>query len=540
MHSIAVFTERGRFLLKFHYHPLTVAIVKSIPGRMFDGSIKTWTFPATASAAGNIHQVFKERDIVCIPDAKFKVFLSQYREGQRVLTHPEEVELPDSKTPLFDHQKAGLRLLMVRNAVYLAWQMGTGKTLPVTVLCEEAEMKRVLVACPKSVIDSWPVQFERHTHGPYRCLPLRKGSVKKRLEEAQKFLARGPGAVILNHEAVWREPFGPWALEQDWDLVVVDEAHRISEARTKVSSFFASLRPRARKRVALSGTPIPNTPLSLFGQMKFLDPGLFGTSFMSFRNRYAVMGGWRAKEVVAFKNLDDLHEKFYTVAHRVTKEEALDLPETVDEKMTFELSPSAQKIYNSVEGSFKTQIDKGTITAANALVELLRLQQITGGTVGTDQKTKQKVDEGKEKLLTEYLQNVNDKEPIIVFCRFHSDLEAVHRASHKAGRESLELSGRKNDLIEWQNPDELPKVLAVQIQAGGVGVDMTRSAYCVYYSLGFSYADYEQSRARLDRQGQTRSVTFTHLIAEKTVDKKVYQVLQKKGNVIQEILKDFS
>lgn len=535
---VKIATEHDEFLMRFPYHPVAVAIVKGIPGRKWNAKKRAWTFPATPAAAGNIMTTLKANNISYTPDQQFVLLTVEYAEGQLAMVEPENVELPDTKTTMFDHQRIGLAMFLKRTASYLAWEMGTGKSKPVCDLCEQAELKRVLIACPTSVIDAWPTQFDRHTDG-YRCLPLRKGSVRKRKDMAVKFFEAGPGAVVINHEAVWREPFGSWALQIDWDAVVVDEAHRISESRTKVSSFFSSLRAKAKKRICLSGTPIPNTPLSLYGQMLFLDPGLFGKSFTGFRARYAVMGGYQGHEVVAFKNLDELHQKFYTVAHRITKAEALDLPETTDERMTFELSKEAQKIYEQVEGNFKTEVKAGTITASNALTELLRLQQITGGAVGTDEGNLQHVDEGKKKLLVEYLTDLDKSEPVSVFCRFHHDLDAVRDAAQKAGRKVAELSGRRNELAEWQKPDG-PTVLAVQIQSGGVGVDMTRAAYGVYYSLGFSFADYAQSRARLDRQGQERSVTFTHLIAEGTVDEKVYQVLQKKGNVIEEILKDLS
>ena len=78
----------------------------------------------------------------------------------------------------------------------------------------------------------------------------------------------------------------------------------------------------------------------------------------------------------------------------------------------------------------------------------------------------------------------------------------------------------------------------VGVGAGGVGVDLSRSAYCVYYSLGFSLGDYEQSLARLHRPGQNRSVSYLHLTAKNTVDEKVYDALQKRADVIEEILSE--
>jgi SNF2 family DNA or RNA helicase len=108
-----------------------------------------------------------------------------------------------------------------------------------------------------------------------------------------------------------------------------------------------------------------------------------------------------------------------------------------------------------------------------------------------------------------------------------------------AGRRYYELSGRINQLEDWktERPGDRPAgVIAVQIRAGGAGVDLTRACYCVYYSLGFSLGDYDQSRRRINRPGQTRPVRFYHLIANDTVDEKVYAALKAKTDVVSHIM----
>ena len=123
-------------------------------------------------------------------------------------------------------------------------------------------------------------------------------------------------------------------------------------------------------------------------------------------------------------------------------------------------------------------------------------------------------------------------EPIVVFCRFHHDLDAVREV---CGPETRELSGRRNELAAWQAGEG--RVLAVQIQSGSVGVDLTRAAYCVWYSVGWSLGEFDQAKARVHRPGQTRPVTYVRLIAKDTIDERIFAALAARRDVIESLLK---
>ena len=127
------------------------------------------------------------------------------------------------------------------------------------------------------------------------------------------------------------------------------------------------------------------------------------------------------------------------------------------------------------------------------------------------------------------------EEPIAVFARFRRDLDRIHAVAGRLGRKSFELSGRRNELADWQR-DTGGSVLAVQEQAGGVGISLVRARYCIYYSVGYSLGDYEQSLARIHRPGQDRPVLYVHLLAEDTVDERVYQALDARRDVVETIL----
>ena len=131
------------------------------------------------------------------------------------------------------------------------------------------------------------------------------------------------------------------------DLIILDEAHRIKSAGSRISMFCSSLGRRAAMRLALSGTPLPHSPLDAYGLYRMLDPGIFGTSNAKFKERYAVMSSGEPAFVVGYKNLDELQARMNRIMMRVTKEDALDLPELMHVRIPCALGREARRIPDS-------------------------------------------------------------------------------------------------------------------------------------------------------------------------------------------------
>src|SRR5690606_32979369 len=219
---------------------------------------------------------------------------------------------------------------------------------------------------------------------------------------------------------------------------------------------------------------------------------------------------------------DELHEKMYSIAYRVTKEDIqdiLNLPDAVHVQRYCELSNKATRLYRQMEDDFYADVESGEVTATNALTRLLRLQQMTSGFVRTDEGEDVQIDTSKEELLSDILEDIDVKTPVVVFARFQHDLDTIRRVAEKQGRKYAELSGRMSTLKEWQEGQY--DLIGVQLQTVGVGIVLTRANIAIYYSMGFNMGDYEQSLARIHRDGQTKKCTYIHLIAESTVDEKV-------------------
>ena len=255
-----------------------------------------------------------------------------------------------------------------------------------------------------------------------------------------------------------------------------------------------------------------------------------------YASKNCIMGGYGNYEVKGYRNQDAFRRKFYSMAYVVTEDEVLTLPPAVHQERYIELSDEARRVYNALDRDFVAEFADGKVlTAANVLSRLLRLQQITGGCLPSDDEGGiTAIDDGKRSEVVDLLDEIPD-EPLVVFCRFRYDIAAVRAACEKAGRAVRELSGVKNQLAEWQ-ADAGPSVLVTQIQSGSEGVSMVRARYAIFYSLGFSLSQYEQALARLRRKGQERSVTYIHLVASKTVDEKVYRALREHKDVVEYIL----
>jgi SNF2 family DNA or RNA helicase len=349
--------------------------------------------------------------------------------------------------------------------------------------------------------------------------------------------------VTVNYESVWRKSLAAVVEKIDWSSIVLDESHRIKSPNGTSSKYLAKLaqkHPRA-KRLCLTGTPMPHSPLDLFGQMRFLDQSIFGPSYPAMRARYANCHPMFPSKVTSWKRQDELTAKLDANSWRVTADEVLDLPDALHETVEVELSPKTMRFYRDLEREMTADIEAGTVTAANALTKLLRLAQATGGYARIDGEVGVRAIDGtpaKRLMLQDRLEDLHATEPVVVFCRFRSDLDDVAAAARELGREYAEVSGNRKDLERWQNGDAV--ILGVQMQSGGVGIDCSRAAYAVYYSLGYSLGDYVQSLARLRRPGQTRCVRYYHLVCRGTVDEQVYAALRDRRDVVEAVLSKLS
>lgn len=450
---------------------------------------------------------------------------------------------PRHHTVAWSHQADAYWFACGRKASLLDMDMGTGKSKVAIDLLLNWDAARVLVLCPKSVLGVWRRELARHAPDEYAVLILDRGTVAAKAKEARRFLAMHRRAVVvINYESAWRSAFAEFALAEIWDVVIADESHRLKSPSASVSKFAAKLAKCARRRLALTGTPMPHSPLDAFGQFRFLDPEVFGKSWWTFSHRYAVRGNpYIPQQVTGFANLEELREKVRANAFRVRACDVLSLPEVLHDTRTFQLSPPAAQIYRDLQSEFIAEVNGGVCTVANALVKILRLQQITSGylpvvSLEDEREFIQQVDGSRQQVLADLLEDIGPREPVVVFCLFRHDLARIQETADGLGLRYGELSGQRRDLTPHSEMPEGIDVMGVQLQSGGVGIDLTRARYGIYYGIGHSLGVYEQSLARIHRPGQTRPVVYYHILAEGTVDETIYAALRRKKEVVEFVL----
>lgn len=450
----------------------------------------------------------------------------------------------------WQNQEEAYQFAMQNQSVMLAMDMGTGKTrVAIDVSMDRNDIWRVLVVCPKAVLDVWPKELEKHAQpGRYLCYTRQPGKIVDESKRVKEFiLPKGmPGVkryVIMNYDSVWRKDLGEAILKSGFDMVILDESHRAKAAGSKVSRFLALLGKRTKYKMCLSGTPMANSPLDIYGQYRFLDPSIFGTNHGAFMQEYAVMGGPERRFIVGYKNQNKLNEKFRSIAYQCSMlnvSERLKLPAALPPTTrNVELPVRDMKTIRNLAKEFIAECSTGNMVVLNSvLTRALRMQQIAAGFCITQEEPGsepvcEELNTSKFDALCDYMEDVSISERVVVFCQFRHDLDTIQDAALKCGRMSFELSGRENSIEHWKmRPGG---VLAVQMQAGSEGVDMTCANHAVYFTLPHSLALYDQSKARLYRPGQTRPVSFVHFIASGTIDELMYQSLVRKRNLIDAI-----
>lgn len=439
-------------------------------------------------------------------------------------------------TKLWTHQQAALDFIGNKPGALLAMGMGTGKSCVAIHALDSRQCDTALILCPKSVAAVWPDQFAQHSSRPWRVVTLAKGTGAKRIKELEcaMLVPRKPLAIVANYDILpGKRGLGVELRKLKWDGVIFDECHKLKSAAGKQSR--AAARIKAPFRLGLTGTPMPHSPLDIYAQFRAIDKRIYGNSHAAFKRMYAVMGGFQGHQVIDYQNMDDLHRRMYMATYKCKTADVLDLPPTMDITRSFELGRETRRAYDQMKLALITQVKEGIITADNALVKLLRLAQMTSGFATADDGTHMHIGTDKREALGEVLDDLmGEREPLVVFARFRHDLAVIREEAAARGWKDGEKSGCVDDMARWQAGDV--NCLATQLQAGGVGIDLTRARYCIYYGHDFNMGNYDQSRARVHRPGQTRPVTYVHLVAERSIDEDILTALEKRSDMVESVM----
>lgn len=347
----------------------------------------------------------------------------------------KENGVPDIPVPLktkpYDHQKRAYMIGTTLNSAAFLMEMGTGKTLAAIAVAGKrfinGEVNKLLVIAPLSILHVWKHEFEQHAQFPNNVIVLNDNQMakkKSRINDCNKFGVLN--ILVVSYESAWRmeEELIGWKPE----MIILDESQRIKNKKAKRSEFLHDIGDVTKYKLILTGTPVTQSPVDLYSQYRFLNKQIFGTNFYAFRNTYCNMGGFENKQIIGFRNLEDLIEKAHSIAYSVTKEEALDLPDFTDEVMYFDLKDSL-KAYKEMDKEMKVTIESGECTAPILLAQMTRLSQITGGFLPITDKDKkvtiQQIGSEKLDLLKSIVEDFPRHKKLVIFCRFIPEINAI-------------------------------------------------------------------------------------------------------------------
>ena len=481
---------------------------------------------------------------------------------------PEVPPMPiKSSVKPFTHQQTAyslaidMMLKQGRGGYALLFEQGCGKSLTAVAIAgalyQAGLIQRMLIIAPLAVGPVWPREFADYAAFPFTATIL-TGSKQKKiglLQQLQSSTKETLKVAIINYESVWRVDDAICDFKPS--LIVCDESQRIKDPQSKQSKAIHALGDHARFKLMLTGTPIANSPLDFFSQYRFLDRSVFGDSWFPFRARYAITAqevnhasGRKYTKVIGYQHLDELVAQAHSIAFRVTKEQALDLPDQIDQNLYCYLEPAAQRAYTELARQSVTELQQMglAVTTRHVITRMLRLSQIAGGFVRTDidgyedQRGAGEVVAISQAKLDLYRETLSEllgqNKKVVVFARFTAEIRAIcdvtAELTGESGYRLIDGSipgDQRGKIVEDFQTDPNVKVFVAQIQTAGLGITLTAADTAIFYSTDYSYAAYEQARARIHRIGQHRPCTYIHLIAKDTIDEDVAEALRQKANV---------
>jgi len=337
------------------------------------------------------------------------------------------------------------------------------------------------------------------------------------------------------------------------DLVVIDESHRIKSPTGNASRALARVTRIVPRRVILTGTVMPHGPLDVFAQWRFLDPTAFGelqpdgtrrpATYGAFKNRYAIMGGYMGWQVTGYRDLDHMQAVMGQRAAVARKADSLDLPPTTDAVVPVTLTPAEQLAYQDMKRTLVTRLASGALaTAPNRLAQMMRLRQITAGHLPDDDNgAVATIGNSKAMTIASLVHDtlVGEKR-IVIFAFFTAEITQLRDTLAQPGTtvETIDGSTPNKERLairaRFGNPAGHPEriVLIAQITTMSLAVnELVTASHAIFASLSQRRDDYEQARARLDRQGQTKPVTFWLAQVPGTVDEVIYRSHQQRTDL---------
>ena len=397
------------------------------------------------------------------------------------------------------------------------------------LLFDRFEVHRILVIAPLRVArDTWPAEADKWNHLQNLIYSVAVGTEAER----RNALIQQADIYIINRENV------QWLIEEsklpfNYDTLVVDELSSFKNYQAKRFRALMRVRPRVKRVIGLTGTPSTNGLMDLWAEFRLLDMGQrLGRFIGHYRLDYFQPDKRNGHIVFNYKPLPGAEERIYDKIADITismkSTDHLKMPEFVSSEYAVYLSESEEQRYEELKNDLILQLPSGDITAANAAVLTGKLCQMANGAIYSDDGQVSPIHERKLDALEDMIEAARGN-PVLVAYWFKHDLTRITQRLRKLGVTFARLDSI--DSIEKWNTGELPVALIHPASAGhGLNLQSGGSTM-IWFGLTWSLELYQQTIARLWRQGQSaRTVVVQHIITKGTIDERILKVLSKKGS----------
>jgi SNF2 family DNA or RNA helicase len=430
-----------------------------------------------------------------------------------------------------EYQKRAMQMMLTQGAVGLFLDPGLGKTSiclgALKVLRNHGYFRKALIVAPiRPMCSTWPAEVYKWDEFNDFTYAIIHGS-----EKAQRLRA-DVELYFVNPEGL------KWLFAQrdlpEWDTLIIDESTKFKDSTTQRFKALKGVLPTFRRRWILTGTPVPNGLLDLFGQIFILDRGrALGKYITHYRREFFMQAGWsRWNWTPQPGSFERIVERIQPLVLQLSAEDYLQMPELSFHNVEVELPAEAREIYNSVESDFIALLEAGPLVAANAAAAGTKCRQIANGAVYIEDKEWAEVHDAKLDALEDLLEELNGH-TILILYEFRHDFERIKRRFPSIA--SIK-DGRIDETVDSFNRGDIPVLLGHPASMGH-GLNLQGSCHhVIWFGITWNLEYYDQAIARVYRQGQEHHVRVYHIMAKKTRDEKVLGVLTKKDRTQQDLL----
>ena len=423
-----------------------------------------------------------------------------------------------------EYQEYAKEFIVSRKVSALFLDCGLGKTVITLtaiweLLLDYFEIRRVLVIAPLRISrDTWRGELEKWDHLSGIEMSLVLGSEKER----RTALNRRANVYVINRENV------EWLVENyrwDFDMVVIDELSSFKSHKAKRFKALKKVRPMVKRIIGLTGTPAPNGLIDLWAEIGILDMGQrLGRFIGGYRERFFVPDKRSREMVFSYKPREGAEEMIYVLISDICismkAADYLEMPECIYNRVEVAMNEKEMKLYGQLEKDMLLPFADGDIDAVNAAALSGKLMQMANGAVYDENGNVKHIHDRKLEALEDLVEAANGKSVLIAYWYQH-DLDRIKKRTGAVALDTAE------DMQRW-NKGEIP-VAIIHPASAGHGLNLQAGgSTLVWFGLTWSLELYQQTNARLWRQGQKETVVIHHLIAKDTLDEKVMAALEKK------------